>query len=66
MFLIQLLILFLIVLFAFKINRPKRTVASFETNHFIKDEPTFHYLPKGTVRNSHWFTHTFMRTRRKG
>lgn len=66
MILIQLLILALVIMFALKINKPKTTVISFEHEHLIKDEPIFNSLPKGPIRNSHWFTHTFMRSRRKG
>lgn len=33
---------------------------------FVSAETVVHVIPKQQVRNSHWFTHTFMRTRRKG
>lgn len=37
-------------------------------NHeqFIATELVVQVIPKQQVRNSHWFTHTFMRPRRKG
>ena len=33
---------------------------------FTKAEAIVQLIPKYSVSNSHWFTHTFMRPRRKG
>ncbi|MET3658154.1 hypothetical protein [Sporosarcina psychrophila] len=38
----------------------------FNQEQFVSAEPVLQILPKGQMKNSHWFTHTFMRPRRKG
>lgn len=52
-------------MFIFKIFKSSPTVFS-EQEQFIHSEPVLYDLPKNTSKNSHWFTHTFMRARRKG
>lgn len=66
--LIQLLLVGLLVLFGltFKKKSKPRTAYLTYPEQFIRVEPVLTDLPKSAVKNSHWFTHTFMRPRRKG
>lgn len=49
-----------------KISKSKTPVTPFEQEHFFKADPLLNDLPKRAMKNSHWFEHTFMRTRKKG
>lgn len=61
-----LLIYGLTLMFIFKNHRASSPIAFIEQEQFINVEPVLHNLPRNAIKNSHWFTHTFMRPRRKG
>lgn len=66
MILIQLMILAVILMIIYKISRSTTPVVFINQEHFIETKPIMIDLPRRAVKNSHWFTHTFMRSRRKG
>ncbi|MFJ7971311.1 hypothetical protein [Psychrobacillus sp. NPDC096389] len=43
-----------------------KTLLFHNQEQFVTTEPIAQVLPKHQIKNSHWFTHTFMRPRRKG
>lgn len=62
--LIQLLLVGLLVLFCLIVkNKPQK---AYLTEQFVTVEPVLSDLPKTAIKNTHWYTHTFMRPRRKG
>ncbi|GGA31787.1 hypothetical protein [Psychrobacillus lasiicapitis] len=64
--LVQLILVGLLVLFCLTFKKKAQKVTLINPEQFISSEPILPDLPKRAVRNTHWFTHTFMRPRRKG
>lgn len=67
----QLLLVSILVLFCLwlkKKSQKKKPLYAYLTDpeQFVSIEPVLSDLPKSAVRNTHWFTHTFMRPRKKG
>ncbi|MEK3973714.1 hypothetical protein [Psychrobacillus sp. FSL K6-1267] len=64
--LFQLLLIGLLVLFCLIVKKkPQKTYLN-NPEEFVTVEPVLSDLPKTAVKNTHWFTHTFMRPRKKG
>ena len=63
---IQFVILAMILMVIYKISKSTTNVAFVNQEQFFDTKPILTELPKQAIKNSHWFTHTFMRSRRKG
>lgn len=67
MIFIQLAFLAVILFIVYKIiSRVTKPMEFVSQEQFVEFTPVLNTLPKRAMKNSHWFIHTFMRSRRKG